>query len=434
MTDEQSTNYDVAVVGGTPGGIAAAVRAAREGLSTVLVAKNAHLGGMMASGLSFTDTTIEKARSPLHDEFFERVVAHYREAYGVDSPQYERCNDGRFFEPKVAEAVFDAMIEEAGVDVVREYRPTSVERDGRTVESVRFESNADGPARRVAADTFVEATYEGDLAATAGADYRVGREPRSAYDEQYAGRLFSEKGTRLFTGSTGAGDDTVQAYNYRLCLTCDPENRVPVPKPSGYDREEYLPIVEDPPEIGTDPVESEVLPCPIKSELVRLTTEELEERGFAAANLLRGPLPNQKRDLNTADLPGEVNEYPEGDPATRREIERRHMDHVLGLLYFFQHDDAVPASVRAEARKWGLPATSSSTTTTSRSSCTSGRGVGWSAGRRSPNTTLVSRRASTARRSTRTRSRSPNIPSTHTTVGRFAVPAASRRGTSSSPK
>lgn len=353
MTNEQMTG-DLAVVGGTPGGVAAAVRAAREGLSTVLVAPNAHLGGMMASGLSFTDTTIEMARAPIHDEFFDRVATRYREEFGPDSTQYERCNDGRFFEPKVAEAVFDAMVEEAGVEVVTEYRPVSVERAGETVESVRLDpvpgGSADGKLR-VAADAFVEATYEGDLIAAAGTDYRVGREPRSAHDEQYAGRIFSEKGTRLFTGSTGAGDDTVQAYNYRLCLTRDPNNRRLIPKPADYDRETYLPIVEDPPESGTNPLESELLPCPIKSELVRLTRAELEERGFERATLLRGPLPNEKRDLNTADLPGAVDDYPEEDPETRREIERLHRDHALGMLYFFQHDEAVPDSIREDARE-----------------------------------------------------------------------------------
>ena len=45
-----AAEYDLIVVGGTPGGIACAVRAAREGLSVLLVNRHAHLGGMLSAG------------------------------------------------------------------------------------------------------------------------------------------------------------------------------------------------------------------------------------------------------------------------------------------------------------------------------------------------------------------------------------------------
>jgi hypothetical protein len=340
------------VLGATPGGIAAAVRAARDGPDTVLVTYNARVGGMMASGSSFTDTTLgTDPRAPLHDEFFERVEAHYRETYGPDSQQVADCDGGLRFEPTVAEGVFEALLDDAGVRVHREYHPTGAERDGRSLEAVRFEPFGGGAGVRVVADAFVEATYEGDLAARAGVPYRLGRESRAAYGEQYAGRLFSEKGTRLYPGSTGVGDDAVQSYDYRLCLTDDPDNRMPIEKPAGYDREEFLPVVEDPPEADGDvPAwDSEEYPCRLKSELVRPTREAAIERGFAGLNLLRGPLPNGKRDLNTADLPGEADAYPEADWETRREIADRHRRHVLGLLYFFQNDGHVPDPIQEES-------------------------------------------------------------------------------------
>jgi len=351
---------DVVVLGGTPGGIAAAVRAAREGLSTHLVAFNAHLGGMMAGGLSLTDTTLDEPRAPLLDEFFDRVADYYRGKYGPDSRQFERCNDGLYFEPNVAEATFNAMVaEEEYLTASWEFYPESVERAGDKLRAVTFDS-FDGDERlRLAADVFVEGTYEGDLAAIAGVPYRVGRESCEAFGEQYAGRLFSRKGTKLYTGSTGEGDDMVQSYDYRLCLSCDPENRRLPEKPTDYDREEFLPIVEDPIEAELenpdDPLESREIPCHLKSEIVRPTIEEMRKRGLKSILMLRGPLPNDKRDLNTADLPGEVNDYPEADWDRREEIATRHRDHVLGMLYFLQNDEAVPEDLREEAREWGLP-------------------------------------------------------------------------------
>lgn len=354
------------VLGATPGGIAAAVRAAREGLTCQLVAFNARVGGMMAGGLSVTDTTLSptRSRTPLLDEFFERVRLHYREEYGPDSRQYADCNEGLFFEPKVAEGVFEDLLAEAGVDVRRGYYPVDAARSGRDLRRVVFEAiggsddDEDDDRFAVAAETFVDATYEGDLAAVAGVPYRVGRESRAEFGEQYAGRLFSEKGTRIYPGSTGVGDDVVQSYDYRLCLSKDPDNRRRPEKPDTYDREEYLPMMEDGPEAEFghgESYRSEEIPCHIKSELVRPTVEEIREMGLASYLLLRGPLPNDKRDLNTADLPGAVDDYPEADWERREEIANRHEEHVLGMLYFLQNDEAVPEDLREEARQWGLP-------------------------------------------------------------------------------
>ena len=361
----RSRSYDVVVVGATPGGIGAAVRAAREGLSTCLVTYHDRVGGMMAGGLSVTDTQIEhtRTRAPLLNEFFRRVEEHYAETYGTGSSQHEHCREGLYFEPKVAEQVFERMLGEAGVTVHRAYHPTEASRANRMVTAVRFEpiptrSKAGEPSFELRADAFIDGTYEGDLAAVAGVPYRLGREGRTEFGEQYAGRLFSEKGTRLFPGSSGVGDDAVQAYDYRVCLCTDPENRRLPEKPPEYDREEFLPILEDEPETSAGELRAHQLreiPCAIKSELVVPTLDEIRERGIYSLLLLRGPLPNEKRDLNTADLPGEADDYPEGDWERRKEIEDRHKHHVLGLLYFLQNDEAVPAELQAEIRQWGLP-------------------------------------------------------------------------------
>ena len=115
---------------------------------------------------------------------------------------------------------------------------------------------------------FIDATYEGDLMATAGVDYHVGREANRVYGEKWNGvqtgvlhhrhhfgvleeglspyRIPGDPASgvlpRISTeppGEYGEGDHRIQAYCFRMCLTNDPANRVPFPKPEGYDPSQY---------------------------------------------------------------------------------------------------------------------------------------------------------------------------------------------------
>jgi len=349
---------DVVVLGGTPAGIAAAVRTAREGLATELVAYNDHLGGCLPS-LGGIETLYQRPRAPVVDEVTERIRDHYRSAYGADSPQFETCTaDHVSFEPHVAEEVLEAVVAaEQSLTVRRGCRLSSVERDGDEVRSIRVRPVDGGDDRRVAAATFVDATYEGDLAAAAGVPCRVGRESRTDFGEQHAGRLFAsapgeptadiaeELNLAAWTvfprgvmpGSTGAGDDAVQAYQYRLCLSRDPETRRYPAEPSGYDRDRYVGLVDD-----SRAVDESVYVTDLES------VTPLESTGKA--------LPNDKLAFgyNATNLLGGSREYPGGDWKTRDAVARRHREHALGLLYFLQTDEAVPDDVREDARQWGL--------------------------------------------------------------------------------
>lgn len=395
----------------------AATHAARAGRETCLVALNDRLGGMMASGLGMTDTLFGpgKSRSPLLDELFERVRTHYRETYGEDSEQYHICNGGMFFEPHVAEEVFEALVDEPELTVRRRRYPASAERTGSRIRSVTLESFDDDPAVWVESSVFIDATYEGDLAAIAGVPYRVGRESSETYGERYAGRVFVDAtdDASLRPGTTGEGDDAVQSYNYRLCLCSDPDNRRPPEKPEGYDRREYLWIVkpweemaatldeggvtdgmefglrsrtsdvladamarwvesDGPPRVGdknrwvpldadpyrpVDPVETEQLPCPAQTSLLERAGMKLAGLFLGESDRFRwGELPNDKYDLNTCDLVGESDAYPEADWEERAEIAERHLDYVVGFLYFLRNDSAVPARLQERAQVWGLAA------------------------------------------------------------------------------
>ncbi|MFR5757661.1 MAG: FAD-dependent oxidoreductase [Bacteroides cellulosilyticus] len=92
---------------------------------------------------------------------------------------------------------------------------------------------------------FIDATYEGDLAAAAGVPFRVGREGKNEFGEPGAGSVYKYWHGPEMDASTFIGDNAVQAYNYRLCLTKNSDNKVPITKPQNYDRNEYASIIDD---------------------------------------------------------------------------------------------------------------------------------------------------------------------------------------------
>ena len=360
--------FDLIVAGSTAPGIVAAVRAAREGLSVALVSAGARLGGSLPS-LGAVETHYRGNRAPLLQEFIHGVGKHYLGRYGADSEQYRASVAGKMvmFEPQVAEAVLERMVAaEAGLKVLRGLVPVAVERTGRLVRAVVFQ-DAGGGKKKLAARAFIEAGYEGDLMALAGAKHRVGREARAEFGEPRAGRVFTrwltgvhpraaaEGRLNLVTagattseplpGSTGGGDDNIQSYSYRLCLTDDPANRrlLDAP-PAGYDRAKYAPLL-------LTPEEKERHPLPFHHRFLIQSLREMVERD----HIFHGhALPNRKRSWNATNFTGAGKHYPAGDAAARRAIAAAHRDHALGLMWFLQNDPGMPADLKARAREWGL--------------------------------------------------------------------------------
>ena len=365
--------YDLIVVGATPAGVTCAVRAARENLSVLLVSCSAHVGGILSSGMGVLDHLYEGHRSPLETEFRNRIRQFYSDTYGPDSEQRMTVDDGprdswaglrqRFsFESHVAEKVFDDMLEEAGVRVLRCHYPVSVRRSERLIEELDFESSNTGERRTVEASVFVDATYEGDLLALAGVSYRVGREALAEYGEPHAGRIFSRcvdgffplaahlgelnlrcfywGGPTFFSEGTGEGDDAIQAYGMRMRLSKEPANRRYPEEPVGYDPDRYMGLIQD-------EKTNWGKPYPVDGRYLLRESNDMFRVG--------GPvLPNDKLDWNASNLPGQNYSWPEGDRETRRGIYERHVSHALGLLYFLQNDPRVPPPVREDALQWGL--------------------------------------------------------------------------------
>jgi len=202
------------------------------------------------------------------------------------------------------------------------------------------------------AKVFIDATYEGDLAAMAGAKYRVGRESRSEFNEKQAGLIYSRFGfDEYLPGSTGNGDKAIQAFCFRLSMTRDSNNRVEIPKPDYYNRQDYLYLIDD-----------------IRNgKLAPLLESHLINRDEKFQPIQMWEKPNNKVEINnehvhpivgapceSSDLAEENWDYPEASYEERERIVKRYWNYQLGLIWFLQNDPELPIEYREEARKWGF--------------------------------------------------------------------------------
>lgn len=334
---------DVVVVAATPGGIAAAVAAARSGSRVILFEEKAHVGGILAGGLSNIDNNNEAVIGGLYKEFRRLIVGHYAKTYGANSAQVKACREGRDFEPRVAEALFNAMLAaEKNITVRLQHRLRGVHREGKRLRRIVMVDLADRKAvLEVEAGVFIDATYEGDLAAMAGVPFRVGRESSGEYGEAIAGRIYSDVDTRkVLPGTTGEGDLGIQAYCFRFPLTNDPANRVPIVRPTGYNRDDYVYLLQD-----------------VKAGRIKALRDAIQMR----------PAPNNKvvvnndhthtakgHPLQSLDLAEENWDWPTAGPETRARIFQRTWAYNEGILWLLQSDDEVPAAVRADVAQWGF--------------------------------------------------------------------------------
>lgn len=365
-------NYDIVVVGGTPGGIMTAVAAAREGKSVAILERTSHIGGLPANGLGATDIATRNATTGLFREFTKRVNKYYIDQYGENSPQAKDCSNGFHFEPSVAERVFAEMLEEHNdrIDVLtgRQFdaEPCNLVMSDESIQTIYILNRINGEREKYTARIFVDATYEGDLGAAAGVPFRVGRESKNEFGEPGAGRVYEYWKSLPSEGSTGEADNAVQAYNYRLCLTNVPENRISIARPDVYDRNEYVSLVEDV-WTGRNTLKS----------MINVTDSMLEanRRHIASGNptMLPGDswgirkissmvtLPNGKADANnqhaafiSTDLPEENWPWPTSSWEWRDKFAERLRNYTLGLLWFVQNDSELPEHFREAAKEWGL--------------------------------------------------------------------------------
>ena len=343
-------------------------RPKKMGKSVIVVSPDKHLGGLSAGGLGFTDTGNKEVIGGLSREFYHRLYRHYdqpgswkwqdKSAYG-NKGQGTPAIDGNnrtmwIFEPHAAEKVFEDMVKEHKLEVLRD--EWLDRKSGVAVTDGRIVSIKTLSGKIFKGKMFLDATYEGDLMAAAGVKYHVGREGTSVYGEEWNGiqtgvlhhKHWFQKNIDPYVvpgdpssgllprisaedpGKKGDGDHRIQAYCFRMCLSNHPDNRIPFARPEGYDSTQYQ-LLARVYAAGWDE-----------------TFEKFDD------------IPNRKTDTNnhgpfSTDNIGMNYDYPEASYERRREIIREHELYQKGLMYFLANDPQVPEDVRKAINEWGLP-------------------------------------------------------------------------------
>lgn len=171
--------YDLVVIGGGFAGTAAAISAARAGLSVLLVEKSNSLGGAAAVNLvnPFMPSRT-KLKQNDKNEFFELSQGLFMEI--VDKLMGKSSfaiKPTQIFREEYLKLILNRMVIDAGVDLLFHSYLIGAKAQNNRVDSVRI-ANKSGISD-IEADYFIDATGDGDLAVMAGFPYRLGREKDS---------------------------------------------------------------------------------------------------------------------------------------------------------------------------------------------------------------------------------------------------------------
>ena len=339
---------DVCVYGATASGIMAAVAAAREGASVVVVEPSRWLGGMTGGGLMHIDWGREQAVGGT--------------ARGILKRDY---NDAQY------RAAFAALLKEHAIPVIFEHRVASVQREGPAIKSITLDfappdkvgcpvvEAKTRDARRVSAKVFIDCTYEGDLMARAGVAYTFGRESRDAYGESLAGAQanmavydidpYVKPGDPksgllpmlqdIQMQSEGSADKLTMGYGFRWKMVEDGE-RLLINPPEDYDPRTF--------ELYRRGFQNKA-----KIDLGRRMRKLGEFEGCGgrvhsagAGNLARALLAPTNYGSNAG--------YPDGDYATRARIWKAEQNFMGGMTHFLRTDPSVPAKLKDLALKIGF--------------------------------------------------------------------------------
>jgi len=367
-TGSDTYKADVIIYGGTSSAVTTAVQVKRMGKSVIIVSPDKHLGGLSTSGLGFTDTGRKEVIGGLAREFYQLLYDHYMKPESWTwQKQTEYGNKGQgspaidgekrtmwIFEPHAAEEAFNLMISRNNIMVYRDEwldRQNGVSKEKGSIISIKTLSG-----KTFLGEIFIDATYEGDLMASAGVSYHFGREACTEYNEEWNGvqigdfphkhhdfdtlkispyAVLGDSSSGILPGissaapgSRGDGDKRIQAYCFRTCLTKNEHNRVPFTRPDGYDSTRYELLIR------------------------------IYDAGWRGTFNKFDPIPNMKTDVNnhgpfSFDNIGMNYEYPEAGYEKRKEIINEHISYQKGLLFFIASDPRVPADVRNEMALWG---------------------------------------------------------------------------------
>jgi hypothetical protein len=373
--DVSAQPYDLVIYGGTSAGVSAAIQASRMNKKVILIEPYQRLGGLTTGGLGQTDIGNKQAIGGIAREFYQNIKAHYQNPESWKWQERKDYRDGGqtrtesgedamwTFEPSAALKVLHDMIAKENIEVV--YNEKLNRKSGVSVANNKIESITMESGKTYAGKMFMDATYEGDLMASAKVSYTVGRESNAQYGESINGvqanywsitlkgnaskNAFNhnfvnkvdpfvvkgDKSSGLLPyiveggpGIDGTGDHKVQAYCFRMCLTDHPDNRIPFQKPEGYDELNY--------------------------ELLFRNYEE----GETEVPWINSAMPNRKTDTNnkqgfSTDFIGQNYDYPEASYEERERIIEAHRQYQKGLMWSLAYHPRMPEIIRNVVSRWG---------------------------------------------------------------------------------
>ena len=372
---QRSAEIDIVIYGGTSAGIASAIEASRRGNSVVLIEPTSRVGGLTTGGLGQTDIGNKRVIGGISREFYENIKTYYndlshwhwqnKQEYmdGGQTRTQQNENSMWTFEPSAALSVYHDMLKTAGIEVI--YNEKLDRNKGVQKKAGRITAISMLSGKIYRGKMFIDATYEGDLMAAAGVSYSVGRESNREYGETLNGVHVKDLDTTMTGGKSrnsvnhnfvagvdpyvvkgdkssgllpyidpkgpgtpGQGDNKVQAYCYRMCLTDHPNNRIPFAKPANYEPKNYELLIRN---------------------------YEAGEKGFPWIN---SQMPNRKTDTNnrtgfSTDFIGQNYNYPEANYEERTKIAERHRDYQKGLMWTLAYHERMPKFIREEVSRWG---------------------------------------------------------------------------------
>ena len=197
----ETRNVDLLIVGGTESGCAAAVQAARQGVTRIVLVNDIQwLGGQFsAEGLGAIDEnrgegydgTVPIPRSGIFCEVIRSIERRNAELYGgVERPGNTRVITTS--RPIDSERAFRELLrpyEESGtIERFSNYQVKSVASDGKRIQGAEFESSKDDSRLIVNAKMTIDASDWGDVIQMAGVGWEAGVDPQSKYQEPSAPR------------------------------------------------------------------------------------------------------------------------------------------------------------------------------------------------------------------------------------------------------
>ena len=343
---EKLTNiqtFDIAVLGGSTGGIAAAIQAARMGLKVALIDRNSQPGGEWGNGFQALQFLAHKGYGGFHKELSDSLLHAFTREWKADHSKKT------FYTQSAAAAVWEELIrKEKNISLFLSFQFDPLAENIRNPTSggpkqIRiFNTKKPKKSFWIAAQIWIDGTREGDLASAFGCRIRTGPEPKGEFD------LTVEEESRSNKNAFSTTQDSVRWKAFpnhnptiQIGLTRNPEKKS-IRKPEGYQREDFL-------WLGASLQTGSVTTFLSEADALIPTSLFQSESTLSNACSLNKwvPLPQT--------LIEKAGNYPDLSWSQRDSVQKKARLFVQGLLWFAQNDTSLPNSFREKALQFGLP-------------------------------------------------------------------------------